>query len=137
MKIIDPTNLTQTTTRTINHVGTTTKMIMQINMVSEKTHTNRTDQSHQEMNITKPGDEKICHEPTDIPSKITPPRTAKSDPARISLHGIPTGNNFETYLKCRRSKALVETIRSGIFDTNRTSQTHQEMNTTNPGDEKI
>jgi hypothetical protein len=30
----------------------------------------------------------------------------------------------------------VETIKSGIFDTNRMNQTHQEMNTTKPGDEE-
>jgi hypothetical protein len=88
------------------------------------------------MNTRNQEMKKICHELTDTPSKITPSRTDKSDPARTSLHGIPTESNLETYLKCRKSKALVETIKSGIFDTNRMNQTHQEMNTTKPGDEE-
>ena len=53
-----------------------------------------------------------CHEPTDTPSKITPSEIDKSDPERTSLHGIPTESNLETYLKCRKSKALVEIERN-------------------------
>jgi hypothetical protein len=94
-------------------------------------NTKQNNQPHQWMNTRNQEMKKICHELTDTPSKITPSRTDKSDPARTSLHGIPTESNLETYLKCRKSKALVETIRSGIFDTNDTKQTHQEMNTRN------
>jgi hypothetical protein len=77
----------------------------------------------------KPGDEKICHEPTDTPSKITPSRTDKSDPARTSLHGIPTESNLEMCPKCQG--CMMKTERSGNFNTKQNNQPHQWMNTPN------
>jgi hypothetical protein len=73
----------------------------------------------------KPGDEKICHELTDTRKKITRPKTARSDLEKTSLNGTHSESNLEMCPKCRKSKALVETIKSGIFDTNDTKQTHQ------------
>ena len=80
---------------------------------------------------------KICHELTDTPRKITRPKTVRSDLERTSLNGTHFENNLETYQKCQRSKALMETEQSGNFNTNQTEQPHQEMNATNQENEHM
>ena len=91
MKIIDPTNLTQTTTLTTNHVGTMTKMIMRINMVSEEKHRNRTDQSHQKMNTRNQEMKKMANAKTK--KQRNDNKANQKNPNNFRFHKARENNN--------------------------------------------